>query len=345
MNRLDDEPDVIALAAELGLRGRANMVEAIVEYCMARVGGWVDGEKRVSSIDDLEKLVARRLGIVFEEVWTDADLDAVIRKYVKLGDPVFAYLKHDLDGSTFGATYRRSAAAADAPDRLIAVIDCRGEKGARRFFTRWHEIAHFLVETKHTGKAVHRSTELEPLERLMDLIAARVGFYEPIFGPVFDEEMARHPRLSFGVVEAVRRNGFEDASFQSTLFACQRRLATPVVYLEVARAHKADAAREIRQGAQWLFEEAKPEALVRAVKVIPNDAAKEEGLVIHENMRVPPSSVIHGLFENEATGECSGQENLNTWDHSGGKRLADREVWVEAKKVKDRVIALVQPMS
>lgn len=90
MNRLDDEPDVIALAAELGLRGRANTVEAIVDYCIGRVGGWAAGEARVSSIHDLENLVARRLGIDFEEVWTDADLDAVIRKYVKLGDPVFA---------------------------------------------------------------------------------------------------------------------------------------------------------------------------------------------------------------------------------------------------------------
>ncbi len=345
MNRLDDEPDVIALAAELGLRGGASTVEAIVDFCIRRVGGWAAGERRASSIAELEKLVARRLGIVFEEIWTDADLDAVIRKYVKLGDAVFAYLKHDLDGSTFGATYCRSAAAPDAPDRLIAVIDCRGEKGARRFFTRWHEIAHFLVETKDTCKAVHRSTELEPLERLMDLIAARVGFYEPIFGPVFDAEMAQRPRLSFSAVEAVRRNGFEDASFQSTLFACHRRTTTPVVYVEAALAHKADDARQIKQGVQWLFEEAKPEALVRAVQVVANDAAKETGLVIYENMRVPPSSVIHGLFEDDATGEGSGRENLNTWDHSGGKRLADREVWIEAKRVKERVIALVQPMS
>jgi hypothetical protein len=179
VKRLDDEDEVIALAAALGLRGRSNTAEAIVQFCLAKIGSWMAGMPRVPTIADLESLVARRLGIVFEEVWTDADLDAVIRKYVELGDPVFAYLKHDLDGSTFGATYRRSAAKLDAPDRLVAVIDCRGEKGVRRFFTRWHEIAHFLVETKDTGRVVHRSTELEPLERLMDLIAARVGFYEP----------------------------------------------------------------------------------------------------------------------------------------------------------------------
>ena len=344
MNRLEDEPDVIALAAELGLRGRANTVEAIIEFCLAKVGSWVAGTPRVLSIGDLEKLVAHRLGIVFEEVWTEADLDALIRKYVKLGDPVFAYLKHDLDGSTFGATYRRNV-AADAHDRLVAIIDCRGEKAARRFFTRWHEIAHFLVETNDTGKPVHRSTELEPLERLMDLIASRVGFYEPIFGLVFDAEMAGQPRLSLRVVDRVRRRGFSDASFQSTIFACHRRMTTPVIYLEAEVAHKVEDARQIKQGVQWLFEEAKPEALVRAVQVIPNDAAKDSGLVIHENMRVPPSSVIHKLFDDSAAGAGARQENLNTWGHSRGKRLADQEVWIEAKKIKDRVIALVQLVS
>jgi hypothetical protein len=178
----------------------------------------------------------------------------------------------------------------------------------------------------------------------MDEIAARIGFYEPIFGPVFDAEMAAHTRLSFGMIEAVRRNGFATASFQSTLFACHRRMVTPVIYIEAAQAHKAEDGRQIKQGVQWLFAEAKPEALVRAVLVRTNGPAKEAGLVIHENMRVPPSSIIHRLLEDEMSAEAAGQENLNTWDHSGGKRLAECEVWIEAKKVKDRVIALVQPV-
>jgi hypothetical protein len=50
MNRLDDKPDVIALAAELGLRGRASTVGAIVDFCLSRVGGWVAAAERVSSI-------------------------------------------------------------------------------------------------------------------------------------------------------------------------------------------------------------------------------------------------------------------------------------------------------
>ncbi|HZZ77248.1 MAG TPA: hypothetical protein VFE62_01945, partial [Gemmataceae bacterium] len=308
MSRLDQEPEVIELARKLGLSRLGDPVLAVVGHCLNRIGCWVRSDGPVSTIGELESVVARRLHMVFEEVETDEALDALIRKYVKLGEGVFAYLKHDLEGETFGATYRRSTAAHDAPDRLVAIIDCRGDKQTRRFFTRWHEVAHFLIEPDPEAvETPVRRASYSPLERLMDEIAAHTGFYEPIFGPAFAREMAGCSRLTFQVVEAVRRQQFAEASFQATLFACHRRLTTPVLYLEAALAHKADEARQIKQGVQWLFDEAKPEALVRAVQVIANDAAKESGLLIHENMRVPPSSVIHGLFQDEAHREGSGR--------------------------------------
>jgi hypothetical protein len=59
-------------------------------------------------------------------------------------------------------------------------------------------------------------------------------------------------------------------------------------------------------------------------------------------MRVPPTSIIHTLFLNGYGDDASGVENLKTWEHSGGKHLADKKVWIEAKKTRDRVIAIVQ---
>lgn len=346
MSRLDLESDVIEQARKLGLMERGNPVQAIVGYCLDRVHRWVRMDGPVSTIGDLEALVAHRLHMTFEEVETDETLTTLIRKYVKLGEGVFAYLKHDLDDETFGATYRRDTVSPDAPDRLVAIIDCRGDKGARRFFTRWHEIAHFLVEPdiEAATTPVRRATD-SPMERLMDEIAAHVGFYEPIFGPAFDREMASSSRLTFRCVESVRRQQFASASFQSTLFACHRRLTTPVVYIEAEERHKAEAEREIKRGVQWLFEEAAPEAQLRAVLVLPNAAAQKSNLFIAPKMRIPSSSVIHRLFHTPFGLENAGRENLNSWEHSGGKRLADQEVWVEAKKVKDRVIAIVQPLA
>ena len=61
----------------------------------------------------------------------------------------------------------------------MAVIDCRGGKLARRFFTRWHEIAHRLTTHADRGdeEPAYRS-EHDPIERMMDEIAGHVGFYE-----------------------------------------------------------------------------------------------------------------------------------------------------------------------
>ena len=177
----------------------------------------------------------------------------------------------------------------------------------------------------------------------MDEIAARVGFYEPILGPAFDSEMSGRSRLSFEVVESVRRRHFPDASFQSTLFACHRRTATAVVYLEASLGHKAEDHREISQGSQWLFEDARPEARLRAVQVVPNAAARAANLTIVTNMRIPESSVIHRLHRDEDASEASGREDLGSWEHSGGKRLERREVWIDARKMKGRIMALLQP--
>ena len=46
---------------------------------------------------------------------------------------------------TYGALVQRRNAGPTDPDRFVAVIDSRGGKLARRFFTRWHEIAHRLT--------------------------------------------------------------------------------------------------------------------------------------------------------------------------------------------------------
>jgi hypothetical protein len=318
-------------------------VEAILSHCRCRVDRWVAEIGGVQDIAALEAVVAKQLHLVLEEVWSDDNLNDLIRKYTALKEGVFAYLKVDLDGTTFGATYRRSQVGADAPDRHVAIIDCRGEKDARRFFTRWHEIAHLLSLPGELEAPVRRS-QRNPLERLMDEIAGHVGFYEPLFLPVFQGQMKGKRLLSFQVVEAVRQHGFPDASFQATLSACNRQLKTPVVYVEAALAHKAEDQGDINRGVRFLFDDSEPEAKLRAIEVVPNPTAQEAKVFIAPNMRIPESSVIHRLFLAENERELAGQENLNTWEHSGGKCLANQKVWVEARKVKDRVIAIVQPL-
>lgn len=78
--------------------------------------------------------------------------------------------------------------------------------------------------------------------------------------------------------------------------------------------------------------------------MIPNPAAQTERFTIPGNMRVPKTSVIHAVFEADSFAEDQAEENLIDWESSDGKTLEDRAVLVEARKVSDRVVALVQPV-
>lgn len=342
MTRLDQEPDVRALATELGLRG--NPVEAIVGSCLSRIERWCHEAGGVANIDALESLVTQRLRMVFEEIRSDADFDRITEVYARgKKDFVFATMRtkfDDGDNLTYGALIQRRNVAADAPDHYVAVIDCRGNKLARRFFTRWHEIAHRMTTDADIDEPVYRS-EHDPIERLMDEIAGHIGFYEPLFQPAFQQASQGKPLLTFGTVEAIISSAFPAASFQATLFACARRVPTPVVYLEAAIAHKKEVKR--RLATRSLFGDDPPPGELRAVKVIPNEAAQKERFTIPTNMRVPPHSVIFRLSDAEPQTTGDAREDLSLWE-SQGKCLEARAVTVEVRKVPDRMIAIVQPV-
>ena len=201
------------------------------------------------------------------------------------------------------------------------MIDCRGGKLARRFFTRWHEIAHRLTTHADQGaeEPAYRS-EHDPIERMMDEIAGHVGFYGPFFEPVFQCGARRQGAADVRDGEAVLDGGFPEASFQATLNACAKRLPTPVMYLEAAIAYKKEVRQRIEDNSPSLFgKEEPPAGELRAVKVVANDAAHEEGFVIPTNMRVPEASVIHRLFGDESARDGEGREDLSMWE-SQGKR-------------------------
>lgn len=330
MTPLDQEQDVVGLAQRLGLTG--SPAEAIISYCQHQIDQWFGEAGGVSSIDDLEALVASRLNLVFEEIYQEADLDEVTHRYTKQGELVFATLKDGLTPDTYGTMIRLKNGT------YVAVIDCRGDKAARRFFTRWHEIAHLLVE-EDVEKQVFRATN-DPLERLMDQIAGRVGFYDSIFTPLFENCFRPGGLLKHETVEEVRQLFCPHASFQATLFACQRRMTTPMVYLECAIRYREEERRNLRQGV--LFDEVRPEPKLRVSLVVPNESANKAGLAVRWNMQVPDSSVIYRAFE-ERQSELFGHENLSDWTFSQGGSLDSCEVFVQARRVGGLVMATVQP--
>jgi hypothetical protein len=347
MSRRDRASEVADLAATLGLGGAADPVDAILRHCRTRLDRWVADAGGVRDIRQLEALVTRKLQMVFEEVRSDADFDRIKEQYARAKkDPVFATMRlkfEDGDNPTYGALVQRKNVGPDAPDRYVAVIDCRGYKALRRFFTRWHEIAHRMTTDADFDEPEYRS-EHDPIERLMDEIAGHIGYYGPLFDPVFQAAHGGKALLTFETVQDVIYGGFSEASFQATLNACARNLPTPVIYLEAGLGHKAVVKREIEDDSPRLFAFEEPPPELRAVRVVANEAAQGEKFVIPQNMRVPGSSVIRSLFEADGERDAASREDLGDWSDSKGKRLEGRAVAVEARRVADRVIAIVQPV-
>lgn len=71
--------------------------------------------------------------------------------------------------------------------------------------------------------------------------------------------------------------------------------------------------------------------------------AQRESFTIPTNMRVPADSVIHRHFHADPRSDCDGREDLSQWE-SRGRPLQPRAVVVEARKVFNRVVAIVQPL-
>jgi hypothetical protein len=332
MSRLDHATEIIELAGELGISGDAP-VAGVLDHCRRRIDAWVAEAGGIQKIDALESLVTERLQMVFEEIRTDEDFDRLTEVYARgQKEFVFAAMRSKFDGPanpTYGALVKRRNANARSPDRYVAVIDCRGNKLARRFFTRWHEIAHRLTTHGDGGETEpgYRS-EHDPIERLMDEIAGHIGFYEPIFTPAYDKASGQNRLLTFPTVQTIIDEAFPSASFQATLFACARRLTSPVLYVEATMAYKKEVKR--RLATTSLFDDELPPGELRAVMVVPNKAAQEERFTIPTNMRVPADSVIDRLFAAEPQTNGDGQEEYelvgiagqNTRRSCGGYRRA-----------------------
>jgi hypothetical protein len=345
VSRIETSRKVQKIARDLGLPGDGSVVDQILDFCIARVAAWAD-EDEAGTLADLEAVACRRLNLEFEEIWSDNDIERLVRKYAAQGEFAFAYIRTAFDGETFGTTLIRDNVSPGVKS-YVAFIDCRGAKAHRRYFTRWHEIAHLLTSPPSPGEPVNRSPlDRCPVEQLMDKIASVVGFFDPIFGPGLERRLGTRP-LSFEVVEDVRGEHCPIASFQSTLIACVRRAAVPAVYVEAALGYKKDEAEKVFSPQMTFLPDDKPEARLRIRNANGNDGARKIRLRFDRNMEVAETSVFARLFAGEvnrgSATDLSGYESLSIWQHSDGSTLGDLTVFIEARRLPNMVFGLVIP--
>ena len=345
MKRIGPDRRVIKIARALGLDAEHNAVEQIIDYCLRSIGSW-PGIEKIATITELEILACKRLDLEFEEIHANEDIERLVRKYAAQGEFGFATIRSGFDKETFGTTYTRLNVTSGMSKRYVAFIDCRGEKSHRRFFTRWHEIAHLLTNPPKVGQPVNRSTIARcPVEQLMDKIAGIVGFYDPIFRRALYRHA--HESLTLEQVEAIRATYCPVASFQATLIACIQRVDEPAIYVEVGIGYKKAEGEKVYSNQMSFLPDDLPESKLRVLQASPNIAARTARIRIDPHMEVPAGSLIARLFSSDCATptifSSSGVESLSIWKHSDGSDLGTMDVWIAAKRVGSRILAIVKP--
>lgn len=166
-----------------GWNGRSDPEDFLAEYARRRLSHWLDAELQkgttVDRLSDIVRIAADRLKVSVVEVETDAALDQVVDAYCKKKEFAFATIKDEMAADVEGAIVRlKHAEPWERP--LVAMIDARGARGAARYFSQCHELAHPFVEPQMEFSFRCRSAPKDPLERAVDIVAGEIGFFRPL---------------------------------------------------------------------------------------------------------------------------------------------------------------------
>jgi hypothetical protein len=258
-------------------------------------------------------------------------------RYARLGERSFATLPDDLGDDVFGITFRR---VAKRPWELpfVSVIDCRGDKCFRSYYTKWHELGHLLILTDQIRLSFLRTHTVhdrkDPEESMVDVIAGTFGYFKDIVRPM------ANGALSWENIEAVRTQLCPESSQQAAVIGIVKSWPVPALLVQATLGLRRGEKRQLDQDT-FDFADG-PVPVLRAVQVTPNDAARRGDLVIFPNMRVPERSIIHRVFAEELH-EAQAEENLAWWESSDGTTLPSLKIHVLARRQWNAVQALITP--
>ena len=231
---------------------------------------------------------------------------------------MLARLAAELDDSTDAVILQRQN-RADWEMPYLAVINCRGWHRSRRYFSKWHEVIHLLLDGKQLRFAFRKraAKRKHPEEVLVDKIAGELAFHPDLFGPCSRLNWKSAGRLTFDVVERVLAEIAPDASRESALYACVRHCPEPVFFLKARLLYKNSERRQLDDLLSGLDDVNLPQPKLRVQSSSANDAAAQLGVRFHENMQVPETSLVSQAF-NGSEDRVEGQEPLEIWQTSSG---------------------------
>lgn len=303
MMRLNDTSKVRYIAQRLGLEGTDDLVSEIVDYAISRVEDFAS-QFTISTLDGLMRLVAAHVDVRIERICSSDDAEKMALRYGKADPSIGLFIKREFlsGGGTEGLLlenpYRRIKPGAR---RYVAFIDVRGKQRDRAYFTIWHELAHLLIIPPGEPYAPKRRSpteekkQVDPEERLVDIIAGKLAFYKPLFAPMLNQAVFEEGELNFKVIERAAGEASTraiTASLWATARATIRVIDRPACLVEVERRHKASVKRHLQKASGDLFDY-KPEKELRLKQCVHNEEARRSGSVeLRKNMRVPKKSVL-----------------------------------------------------
>ncbi len=310
--------------------------EAIVDYCRETVKELTGKLGLPETMDELLSHVATCLSVDFFEVRTDEDLERLRAKYPPRDEPAIIAVLRELDGDLDAITIRRTS-PQQWDRRYLAVINCRDKHYHRRYFSKWHELTHLLIEGEQLALAF-RQTPIDrpdPGEVLVDKIAAELAFLPEIVGPHAKQCIRRHG-ITLDAVDALCRAVAPEASRRAASVALIRHTDRPAWYLRCKMSLKPSEKKKLSDPNASADA---PEPKLRVMEAPDNPAARGSGIRLHPWMRAPEAGIIARSLES-ARG-VSGTEPLSAWVTDEGRWDDDELLLIDCVATGDQVVALV----
>jgi hypothetical protein len=331
-------------AKRLGLAVTGDAEGTLVQHALGKVREWIAIHGRPLNLSELLAQIATSFHLEIVEIHDDSDIDELHARIPPSREPVLARLAAELDDHTEALVMQRQY-REDWEMPYLAAINCRGWHKYRKYFSKWHEVVHLLLDGKQLKFAFRKTSAAKkhPQERLVDKIAGALAFHPDLFDPVFARQVQSAGGLSFDMIERVREEIAPDASRESTIYACLRACSEPMYFLKARMKYKRSEEQQLTDLLSGITsDENAPQRKLRLDTSTASPVAQRSGVRLHENMEVPTDSIVAQAFRD---GGARGFEQLEIWQTSKQDPIGTGPIEVEAVRYADEVWALMKPLS
>jgi hypothetical protein len=333
MNDLAHHAKLKQLARNLHIPDSGDCLRELQGHAIASVQQMLK-QCSVETIAELRSLVADKLSVKIEFICEDQDIERLAQKYGQVMSGFRQLLRAEfIKGDTEGLLIDNPRPGKGGRDYLV-IVDERGARKTRAYFTAWHELAHLLLYPRRQAvfegfrRAPTPEAKLkDPVESAVDHIAGLLAFWEPIFRPALLS--AASGGLSLEAIERTCMDVAPGASLQSACLSAVRIWEQPVVFLTAAVSPKIDGTAPC----------------LRVQSIVANDPAREMGCKVRRQMRIPPASAITKAFGDMLGNRYRGMEDQADWEVSGQGSLPTLVWQVEAVRRGPLVYGLLTGMA